>query len=560
MRAVKSLLVASAIALLAFLSMAPATFAHPMGNFSINHYSKIVPGEHAIEVDYIIDMAEIPTFQQMQESAVVPKANDPSVVPYLQRESEALKQALSLLADGKLLTLQTVSRQAIFPAGAGGLPTMKMGFVYIATLPGDLKDSPVLLRYRDDNYPDRAGWKEIVAVNGSGATFVSSSVPTTDRSLELTNYPTDMLHSPPQTLEASLSIKAAPVGIQAGDKSELQAGKGWLATGSIASGSVILKANRQGTPRSAFTELISSKRTDFLFMAMAALIAAVLGGFHALEPGHGKTLVAAYLVGSHGKARHAVLLGAIVTASHTISVYALGIITLYASQWILPERLYPWLGIGSGLLVAGLGFTLFIRRYLATEPQADDGHAQDHERAESNHRHSPEHTHHHARADAGAQPHRHNWWGGHLREIDTHSHNDLIVHEHRHGEGHDHSHGVEHEMRRVSRELSLSGLFALGITGGIVPCPAALVVLLGALAFHRVAFGLFLIVAFSAGLAAVLISLGLAMVYAGRFMSRFGAQSPLTQHWLPLASSAVITVIGITLTLQSLVTVGVFRI
>jgi nickel/cobalt exporter len=262
----------------------------------------------------------------------------------------------------------------------------------------------------------------------------------------------------------------------------------------------------------------------------------VLGGFHALEPGHGKTLVAAYLVGSHGKARHAVLLGAIVTASHTISVYALGLITLYASQWILPERLYPWLGIGSGLMVAGLGFTLFIRRYLATESHAEDGHVHDH-----------------------AHGHRHNWWGGHVREVDTHSHSDVILHEHDHSEGHDHSHGAEHEMPRITRELSLSGLFALGITGGIVPCPAALVVLLGALAFHRVAFGLFLIVAFSAGLAAVLISLGLAMVYAGRFMSRFGAQGPLTQRWLPLASSAVITIIGVTLTLQSLVTVGVLR-
>jgi len=409
---------------------------------------------------------------------------------------------------------------------------MKMGFVFVATLPGDLTDSLASLRYRDDNYPGRAGWKEIVAVDGSGAALVSSSVPASDRSQELTNYPTDMLHSPPQTLEASLSIKAAPFGYE----SELQAGSGWLATsGAVASGNVILKANSQGTPRSAFTELISSKRTDFLFMAMAALIAAVLGGFHALEPGHGKTLVAAYLVGSRGKARHAVLLGVIVTASHTISVYALGLITLYASQWILPERLYPWLGIGSGLMVAGLGFTLFIRRYLATESHAS-GHVHD-----------------------DAYSHRHNWWGGHVHEVDTHSHNEGIVHERDHCEGHHHSHGAEHEMPRVTRELSLSGLFALGITGGIVPCPAALVVLLGALAFHRVAFGLFLIVAFSAGLAVVLISLGLAMVYAGRFMSRFGAQGPLTQRWLPLASSAVITVVGVTLTLQSLVTVGVLR-
>lgn len=535
MRAVKPLLVASMTSLLVFLLIAPSAFAHPMGNFSINHYSKIIPGAHAIEVDYIIDMAEIPTFQQIQESAIVPKAGDPSLVPYLQRESEVLRNGLALQVDGDPLILRTVSRQAIFPPGAGGLPTMKMGFVYVAPLPSELRDSAASLRYRDDNYPGRAGWKEIVAVKGSGAELVSSSVPASDRSLELTNYPTDLLHSPPQTLEASLSIKAAPFG----DKSELQAGSGWLATsGAVAPGSVMLKANSQGTPRSAFTELISSKRTDFLFMAMAALIAAVLGGFHALEPGHGKTLVAAYLVGSHGKARHAVLLGAIVTASHTISVYALGLITLYASQWILPERLYPWLGIGSGLLVAGLGFTLFIRRYLATEPLAESGHG---------------HEHDHARS------HRHNWYGSHVDEIDTHSHSDLIEHEHDHGERHDHSHGGEHEMPRVIRELSLSGLFALGITGGIVPCPAALVVLLGALAFHRVAFGLFLIVAFSAGLAAVLIGLGLAMVYAGRFMSRFGAQGPLTRRWLPLASSAVITVIGVTLTWQSLITVGVFR-
>src|ERR1700691_2456851 len=251
MHAVKPLSVASAISLLAFLSMAPATFAHPMGNFSINHYSKIIPGAHAIEVEYIIDMAEIPTFQQMQESAVVPKADDPSLVPYLQHQSQVLKEGLTLLFDEKPLGLETVSRQAIFPPGAGGLPTMKMGFVYVANLPGELSGSPASIRYRDDNYPGRAGWKEIVAVSGSGAALVNSSVPTSDRSLELTNYPTDMLHSPPQTLQAGLSIKAAPFGMQARNEAEVRAGSGWLATsGAVASG-VILKPNSQGTPRSA---------------------------------------------------------------------------------------------------------------------------------------------------------------------------------------------------------------------------------------------------------------------------------------------------------------------
>lgn len=557
MLAIKPLSVASALGLLTILSIAPASSAHPMGNFSINHYSKIISGPRAIEIDYIIDMAEIPTFEQIQESRMVPKEGDPSLGPYLEGQAASLKGGLSLSVDGTPLAMQTVSQKAIFPPGAGGLPTMKMGFVYRAILTNELNDSPLSVRFRDDNYPGRAGWKEIVVVNGSGSSLVNASVPSNDRSLELTNYPTDMLHSPPQTLEASLSIKAAPAGLQGDNKSKLQASSGWLTTGSgVGSGSVVLKANKQGTPRSAFTELISSKRTDVLFMAMAALIAAVLGGFHALEPGHGKTLVAAYLVGSHGKARHAVLLGAVVTAAHTLSVYALGIITLYASQWILPERLYPWLGIGSGLLVAGLGFTLFIRRYLATEGQSGIDHV--HEYADR-HFHSHDHSHDDASADAAREPHRHNWWGGHVRQIKTDSYRELIVHEHDHGEGHDHSHRGE-QTSHASRSLSLGGLFALGITGGIVPCPAALVVLLGALAFHRVAFGLFLIVAFSAGLAAVLISLGLAVVYAGRFMSRFGAQGPLTQRWLPLASSAVITVIGITLTLQSLVTVGVLRI
>lgn len=555
---IRMALIAITISLIPLLGIAGVASAHPMGNFSINHYSKIISWPAAIEIDYIIDMAEIPTFQEIQEKGITPKEGDASLVPFLERQSTSLKGGLTLSLDGNPLALQTISRQAVFPPGAGGLPTMKMGFVYRAYLTNELKDSPVFVRFRDDNYPGRAGWKEIVAVNGSGVSLVNASVPAKDRSLELTNYPTDMLHSPPQTLEATLSIKAGPSGLQAGNRSEIQADSGWLKTGDpVGSSGIILKANSQGTPRSAFTDLITSKRTDVLFMAMAALIAAVLGGFHALEPGHGKTLVAAYMVGSHGKARHAVLLGTIVTASHTVSVYALGIITLYASQWILPERLYPWLGIGSGLLVAAFGFTLFVRRYLAAEPHSGDSHVHDY--ADSP-QHSADHDHHNHHEDAVAKTHRHNWWGGHPRQIDADSHSQMIMHEHDHNEGSDHSHSGEHGTPRAAGGLSPGGLLALGITGGIVPCPAALVVLLGALAFHRVAFGLFLIVAFSAGLAAVLIGLGLAMVYAGRFMSRFGAQGPLTQRWLPLASSAVITIIGVTLTLQSLITVGVLRI
>lgn len=538
--------------LVMLFGLPPPAFAHPMGNFSINHYSKIVPQAAAIELDYIIDMAEIPTFQEIQQSKIVARVGDPSLGPYLTGESEHLKNGLTLELDGRPLPLETVSRQIIFPPGAGGLATMKMGFVYRAAVPNDGKAiSLAAIHYRDHNFPERAGWKEVVASSGPGATLVESSVPAHDRSLELTNYPTDMLHSPPQTLDADMTIKLAPRGNLARDDSRREhASAGWLEAGPIANGrGLALEANSQGTPHNAFTELINSKRGDTLFLLMAALIAAVLGGFHALEPGHGKTLVAAYLVGSRGKARHAILLGTIVTAAHTVSVYALGIITLYASQWIVPEQLYPWLGMASGLMVAGIGFALFIRRYLSNEPQTDAGHM--HDGSGDHDRHVPD--------VRSPLTHRHTWWGGHIHEHEAHSHDDS----HRHGDGETHAHHQSQVLEPIDSvapaSISLKSLLVLGITGGIVPCPAALVVLLGALAIHRVAFGLFLIVAFSFGLAAVLIGFGLAIVYAGQFMNRLGSRGPLTERWLPLASSAVITIVGVTLTLQSLASAGVLR-
>jgi ABC-type nickel/cobalt efflux system permease component RcnA len=557
-------LLTTLIAICATVVIPRTAHAHPMGNFSINHYTKIVAGTRDIELDYIIDMAEIPTFQETKERGLITRAGDPALAPYLARQADSLKGGLTLEVGGHPLALECVSRQTIFPPGAGGLPTMKMGLVYRASLPHAIGDAPVSLHYRDDNFAGRAGWKEIIALGGRGATLTDSSVPSHDRSLELTNYPTDMLHSPPQTLEAAVTFKALPPGTLArGEPAADAAGAaGLLAARSDSwAPGVRLEANRQGTPRNAFTDLIKSNRMDLAFLLTAASIAAVLGGFHALEPGHGKTLVAAYLVGSRGTAGHAVLLGAVVTASHTISVYALGIITLYASQWVVPEQLYPWLGMTSGLLVAGLGSALFIRRYRSDSPAeaegVDDGvdehGAADHDHHVHHDQHSHTNDHHHdhdhQHGHASVPIHRHAWWGGHVHEHSRdESHANAQPHTHR---------GVNHARPAA---ISLKSLCALGITGGIVPCPAALVVLLGALAIHRVAFGLFLIVAFSAGLAAVLIGFGLAMVYARRFMSRFAARGPLTERWLPLASSAVITVVGITIALQSLASAGVLSI
>jgi ABC-type nickel/cobalt efflux system permease component RcnA len=253
------------------------------------------------------------------------------------------------------------------------------------------------------------------------------------------------------------------------------------------------------------------------FVLTAILISAALGAFHALEPGHGKTVVAAYLVGSRGKARHAAMLGLLVTASHTGGVYLLGLITLYASRYIVPEHLYPWLGAASGLIIAGLGMVLFVRRF--------EGGA--------------EHVHDHV-----GHPHSHGILG--------HSHSQG----HRHVDDHPHDHAPSHASH--GRSITRRELLALGITGGIIPCPAALVVLLGAMAVGRVGFGLLLIVAFSVGLAAALIGTGFVVVFARRFMDRYHTDGPIITRWLPLASSGVITAVGIVITLRSLVTTGLF--
>ena len=469
--------------------------AHPMGNFSISHYSSLRIGAEAIELRHILDLAEIPTFQEIQDTGIVPEVGHPTVRAYLARKAEALTSGLRLEVDGARLELRVVSSEVLFPPGAGDLPTMKLGFLYRAVGAGTPGDGVHRIRFRDENLPDRAGWKEVVAASGPGVAFAQSSVPETDRSAELSRYPTDLSSSPPQELEAQVFFRRQP----------LPAPPSPVTPTADSSG---LRANREPTPRSGLTEMVASGEVGPAIVLLAPIVAIGLGALHALEPGHGKTLVAAYLVGSRGTARHVLLLGLTVTLAHTAGVYLLGGITLYASRYVVPERLYPWLAVTSGLIVAGLGVALFRRRYSA----AAHGHAHEH-----GHRHPHDHGHQH---DA-----RH-----------PHDHGDA-------GDAHVHPGGAGVRLRE---------LVALGVSGGIVPCPAALVVLLSAFSMRRAGFGLFLIVAFSVGLAATLIAIGLLIVYARRLVTRFDGRGPLVGRWLPLASAVVVTVLGLAIAAQAL--------
>src|ERR1700693_3618375 len=190
--------------LFVLLSSAGTAFAHPMGNFSINHYAKIKVRERSVEIRYLIDMAEIPTFQETRQFDITPKADDPSVASYLGRQEQLLKAGLSLESDSKSVELDTISREVTFVDGAGGLPTMKMGFVFRGRL--DVPTGVHKLSYLDNNFSGRAGWKEVV-VQGDGAAILDSSAPSTDRSQELTSYSSDVLNSPPQQVSAAVGFK-----------------------------------------------------------------------------------------------------------------------------------------------------------------------------------------------------------------------------------------------------------------------------------------------------------------------------------------------------------------
>ena len=542
---------------LCWLLLSSVSFAHPMGNFSISHYSEIRCERDFVQIRYLIDMAEIPTFQEIQQNGLVAKPEDASARKYVSKQGEVFRAALLLTLNGHPLTLRTESAEVIFPPGAGGLPTMKMAFLYRAIIPqpdpGKASRADYALYYRDGNFPSRVGWKEVVVTAGSGVKIVNTSVPAKDRSAQLSNYPTDLLNSPPLDLEASISLRrdsvaadqksSSPATLSTA-KAEIVKSKDETPSGQQNSMHAVsatigtiesnpnatqplsapnpessLQPNKQSTPQSRFTELMTTKQFGIWFLVVAAGIAAGLGALHALEPGHGKTIVAAYLVGSKGTAYHAFLLGLIVTVSHTASVFALGAVTLYASQYIVPEQLYPWLGAISGLLIAALGSYLFLQRYA--------GHEVGHSHGPGGHHHHDGHGHTHA---------------------DGHQHSDDAHNEH------------DHHQHEIQGDVSYRQLLALGITGGIVPCPAALVVLLSAVALNRIGFGLFLIVAFSLGLAAVLIAVGMLMVYARRFMTKFRSDGLWITRWLPLTSAAAITFLGLALAIRSLVTGGILQI
>ncbi len=381
-----------------------------------------------------------------------------------------------LTLDGERAPLRVLESRVVSRPGAGGLKTLRLDVVYVARGAGRA------LTFRDRSFDGRIGWREVTLSARDGASIVRSDVPATSESSALRTYPDDLLRSP-------LNVSAAVAGVEPGE------GSGTPPT--IAADPATVHDS------GGFEALIEQGDVSVSVLLLSLLIAAFWGAAHALTPGHGKALVAAYLVGTKGTPRHAVLLGGTVTIAHTAGVFAIGIVTLALSQFILPERLYPWLTLASGLLVVAVGASVLRQRLRWRRRQEHD------------------HDHHH-HGDNG-HPHDH------------------------HGHGHGHGHGHHH----TGDELTSKGILGVGIAAGLLPCPSALVVLLSAIALHRVGLGLALIVAFSLGLAATITGIGLVAVFARRAFGRLSLDGPVIRA-LPAVSAALILVVGIAITAKAL--------
>jgi ABC-type nickel/cobalt efflux system permease component RcnA len=456
---------------LIFAALSFAALAHPMGNFSVNHYSRLHFRQSGVELTYVLDLAEIPTFQLQGEPLKL-------AIQWVSK--------LALTQDGLPMAWHVRSVTPRTTDGAGGMPTLRVVIVADAPLAGSK------IEYRDLNFPGRAGWKEIVVDHDPDAVIHRATQAAADISKALTVYPTDPSITPPQDLSASIDWSPARVVTETAAVAPAPAATSFAEQQPTAPGSVV---------RGDFlSRMLQKKNLGWRLMLICVAAAFGLGCMHAMSPGHGKTIVAAYLVGSRGTMKHAGLLGLVVTFTHTFTVFLLGLGVLFFQQYIVPEKIIPVLGALSGLSIVVVGLSLLYRR---TRSLLAGGH------------------HHHD-------------------------------HDHEHGAGFVHTHGGSTHSHTIEGDITPGSLIALGVGGGLVPCPSALILMLSSIALGRPGLGLVLLIAFSSGLALVLMAIGAMALYARHLLpdSRKASQHPAFRL-IPVFSSVVVIVLGLAITAAS---------
>ena len=590
---------------------APA-LAHPLGNFSVNHHDGLRFLADRIVNDAVVDTAEIPT---AQADSKVDTNGDGTASPaeldaYGAGRCEGFIQALSLTVDGQAVPFSITSTSFAYKPGLAGLPTSRLECHLEARADLTVKRT---VTFSDAYQPDRVGWHEITAI-GDGARIVDSPVPQNSITDKLRNYPIDLLNSPLNVREATFNIVPGKgASTESANVTDRVSGaeKGFF------SGTVD-RVNR------VFNDLIGRRELTLGVGLLAIALALLLGASHALLPGHGKTVMAAYIAGRQGSVRDAVLVGATVTGTHTGGVLLLGL-ALTLSTSLAGESVLGWLGVSSGLLVAGVGAGLLIsaiRHRGSSRGVFGHGHTHDYD-------FGPGHSH--GGHSHGGHSHGGHSQGGHSHGGHSHTHADHdatqehdhdatheAVHERGHGrDDHEPIHPLVRRHEYVStqavaggraqilgrsgnvgvidlhalvaspttpivgeflthssvaddaanaqgadepKRFSRRGLVGMGIAGGLVPSPSALVILLSAIALGRTAFGILLVIGYGLGMAGTLTAAGVLLVkvrdrYQHRMQTSTGRVRAVARRWGSLApyfTATLVLVVGLGLALRSL--------
>jgi ABC-type nickel/cobalt efflux system permease component RcnA len=581
------------IVVVGVVAVAPAAGAHPLGNFTSNAYAGLRIQPDQVLVDYVVDLAEIPAFREINriDADGDDELSETERNRYRTGECERLATGLDLTVAGQSVALAPESSRLTFPPGTAGLDTLRLECDLVG--PTAAIGSGTTVELTDGNFDGRVGWREITAV-GDRTTVTESDVPEETSSDRLVEYPEEELTSP--LVQRSAIVTVQPGGPAAPDPREDPATPGPLRA------------------FDSFTSLVSRQTLTIPFAAFAMGVAFMLGTFHALAPGHGKTVIAAYMVSERGSRRQALLLGWTVAVTHTGGVFALGLVVSNSS--IAPESLYPYLGALSGVLVIAIGAALLIRalRFRRTfghfalgghhhhggfghhhdHGHDHGGHDHDHGAQGNGHDHDTVADHDadalradlaehapgplaagvsHATTVIDAAPlHDHDTLPNpHPTRVDGHDH-DVVTHEHGHdhaathqdGHSHDHDHlafddrAPTEDHRRPLQPIRRRNLMAMGFAGGLVPSPSALLVLLGAITLGRAWFGFLLIVMYGLGMAATLVTAGFLLervrARIDRRMAqrsnprlvRLAAALPLITATLVLAGGLVIAIRALT--------------
>ncbi|MFJ4013239.1 nickel transporter [Streptomyces sp. NPDC090026] len=533
----------------AVLALLPAQTAqaHPLGNFTVSQYDGLTVSPGRLGVDHVEDLAEIPAAQERAriDTDGDDRLTESELTAWARTRCEAAARGARLVVAGDRATVTAGAARAREQAGQAGLTTLRVSCTLTAPIP---RAEEIRFSYRPAQAATAAGWREITG-RGDAMTLDGSDVPQESVSQRLRAYPDDLLSSPPRQETAGFTVRTGGPALADG-RSE-------------GDGSPVASVLPRGADRwaQALTGLVARHELTLGFAAFALAVALGLGALHALAPGHGKTMMAAAATaGGRSSLRDVLALGASVTLTHTLGVFALGALITAGSA--AAPTVVSWLTVASGVLVALAGALLVRRAW----------------RRRHSHGHAHAHAHGHVHTDGHAHPHMHDGEGGdrHPGEAQTGPAEERVpaaaVHTEegtRHpsatpaaptGHAHGHSHSHSHVHSHLPPAPGVRGVVLMGLAGGLVPSPSAVVVLVGAAALGQAWFGFLLVLAYGAGLALTLAAAGFAVVRlrdttTRRLMLRpHGRLFTLARRAAPLVSAAVVLALGCGLLLRGMAT------